>query len=477
MPDNALSGNCVDVPRGTSRRRWRALLLAAAASLLIVAPARADEGPLLRIFLLDGTALASFGEYSRVGGRIVFSMPLGEVDGAPRLQLVSLPDAQVDWARTERYRASARSLHYAVTQGEQDFALLTGEVAAALNEIALTGDPERRLDLAERVRRQLADWPSQHYGYRAREVREIAALLDEAISEFRAAAGGNQFDLNLVAAVEPPAPELMLPAPTPAELVAQALAAADLADVPAERLSLLRGTIAFIDGLDGKIDDGALRRARAHAETRVADEIATDRAYAGLARDATQAARSRAAHADVHGVQRVISSVESRDARLGQRRPAEVRSLLAALRDQLDAARRLRLARDRWRLRVSTYRSYERLIKAPLQQLKGLEAALEDIRTLAGPDAGDLGTVRARAETAAHLLDRIVPPADLAPVHALLQSACHMAGSAAGVRLDAVQSGEMSAAWNASAAAAGSLMLLGRAQDELQRYLAPPQVR
>jgi hypothetical protein len=447
------------------------------AAVLLAAPLRADDRPLLRIFLLDGTTLSSFGEYSRVGERIVFSMPLGEADGAPRLQLVSLPAARVDWLRTDRYRETARSLHYAVTQGEHDFALLTGEVAAALNEIALMADPVRRLQLAERVRRQLAEWPSQHYGYRAREVREIAALLDEAISEFRAATGGNQFDLNLVATVEPPPPELLLPAPTPAELVAQALSAAELSDVPAERLSLLRNTVAFIDGLAGTVDEGALRRARAHAEERLAREIAIDRAYTGLVREATTAARSRASNADVRGVQRVIASVQRTDATLGRRRPAEVRTLLAALREQLDSARRLRLARDRWRLRVSTYRSYARLIRAPLEQLHALETALDDIRTLAGPDAGELPDVRSRAEAAARVLGGIVPPADLAPVHALLQSACHMAGSAARVRFDAVRSGEMTAAWNASAAAAGSLMLLGRARDELDRYLAPPQVR
>ena len=475
MPYAPTSGR-LDVTRGVVRRCGRALLLATAVVLLAVSAA-ADEGPLLRIFLLDGTALSSFGEYSRVGERIVFSMPLGEADGTPRLQLVSLPAARVDWTRTERYRDSARSLHYAVTRGEHDFALLTGEVAAALNEIALAADPVRRLQLAEGVRRQLADWPAQHYGYRAREVREIAALLDEAISEFRAATGGNQFDLNLVASVEPPPPELMLPPPTPAQLVAEALSAAELSDVPAERMSLLRSTIGFIDSLEGSVDEGALRRARAHADARLADEISTDRAYTGLVRDATAAARGRAAHADVRGVQRVIASVERRDARLGGRRPAEVRSLLSALREQLDSARRLRLARDRWRLRVRTYRSYARLIETPLEQLQALEASLEDIRALAGPDADDLAAVRSRAETAARLLGRIVPPADLAPVHALLQSACHMAGSAARVRFDAVQSGEMSAAWNASAAAAGSLMLLGRARHELDRYLVPPQAR
>ena len=51
---------------------------------LAAVSARADEASLLRVFLVDGTTLTSFGEYARVGDRIVFSMPLGSGrDGEP----------------------------------------------------------------------------------------------------------------------------------------------------------------------------------------------------------------------------------------------------------------------------------------------------------------------------------------------------------------------------------------------------------
>ena len=45
--------------------------------LLLSGSAGAEETSLLRVFLLDGTTLTSFGEYARVGDRIVFSMPMG----------------------------------------------------------------------------------------------------------------------------------------------------------------------------------------------------------------------------------------------------------------------------------------------------------------------------------------------------------------------------------------------------------------
>ncbi|HEX2311172.1 MAG TPA: hypothetical protein VHH91_10675, partial [Vicinamibacterales bacterium] len=151
--------------------------------LLLSGSPGAEETSLLRVFLLDGTTLTSFGEYTRAGDRIVFSMPMGATSGGtPRLQLVSLPERTVDWRRTDRYRDSVRAAHYAAMQGESDFAVMTGEVARVLNEIALTNQPAHRLRLAQQARAQLAEWPDRHFGYRAREVREIAELLDETIA-------------------------------------------------------------------------------------------------------------------------------------------------------------------------------------------------------------------------------------------------------------------------------------------------------
>jgi hypothetical protein len=175
-------------------------------------------------------------------------------------------------------------------------------------------------------------------------------------------------------------------------------------------------------------------------------------------------------------VERIIASVEARDAALGLQRPDAVRGLIATLRAHLDAARRLRLSRDQWRMRRSAYRAYVRVVKRPLEQLDGMGAALEDIKALAGPDAQALGLLRDRAGMVQRALHSVVPPADLAPVHALLQSASQMASTAAAVRFDAVASGNMAAAWNASSAAAGALLLVGRARDELRRYLAPPRL-
>ena len=67
------------------------------------------------------------------------------------------------------------------------------------------------------------------------------------------------------------------------------------------------------------------------------------------------------------------------------------------------------------------------------------------------------------------------PPAEIANAHATLVSACSMAARAASMRLDALRSGSMDDAWQASSAAAGALMLLDQAVLELRRVTREPK--
>jgi hypothetical protein len=449
-----------------------------AAAVLGCASAGAAETPTSRVFLLDGTTLGCAGDYARVDDRIVFSMPLGtERDGQPRLQLVTLPASRVDWERTDRYRDAVRAARYAETRGEADFTAMTAEVAQTLNDIAFTADPARKLALAEDARRRLIGWPTEHFGYRANEVRDIVALLDEAVSDLRAASGAQSFDLDLVAmAVPEPAP--LLAPPTPRDVVAQALAAADATDVVEERVGLLSAVVRYLDSPDSAgLGDTARLAARTFAGRRLDDERRADRDHEKLGRELTSASAARLARADVRGIEKLVSSIDRRDAALGRLRPDRIRTITSALSDDLAAARRLRLARDQWRLRIAAYRSYTRLVRRALVSLDLMQAGLEDIKRLAGPDQSRLSRMTSLADRAVRELQLVVPPADLATVHTLLQSACEMGRSAVRIRFEAVSSGSMPVAWNASAAAAGSLMLVAQARDELGRYLAPPTIR
>src|SRR6266571_7238329 len=116
--------------------RVSAAALVAAVLVFSVRGARAaEDATLLRVFLTDGTSLVSYGEPARVGDRIVFSMPTAAIPNPP-LQLVNLPAARVDWDRTNRYAATARTTHYVETQAENDYAALSNDVASTLNEVA-----------------------------------------------------------------------------------------------------------------------------------------------------------------------------------------------------------------------------------------------------------------------------------------------------------------------------------------------------
>ena len=157
--------------------------------------AAAADPALFRIFLKDGTALASYGEFARVGDRVVFTMPLGE----HRQQLATVGAGEVDWTRTDGYTYSVRAGHYAATHGESDYAVMSTRMARALTEIAQGTNPNDQLRQAEGARRELAEWPARHFGYKADEIRETLGVLDEVIAGLRAKTTNTRFDISLVA--------------------------------------------------------------------------------------------------------------------------------------------------------------------------------------------------------------------------------------------------------------------------------------
>jgi hypothetical protein len=448
------------------------------AALLLVPRAGAAQSPpgalLFRIFLRDGRTMTSYGEYARLGDRVVFSMPLGGGDN-PRLHLTSLPADQVDWAATDRYRDALRATHYAETRGEQDFAAMSNEIARLLNEIAIGKEPAAQLRLAERALRLLADWPRQHYGYRSEEVRQIQALVEEVVSDLRAKLGESRFDLNLVTGLAPPPPVPLLPPPSLKESIEQALTAAGLADSASDRASLLQSALALLDEGKAILPKKWAGAARADATRALKDEIEVTRAYTDLRTKALDRAGRAVARADVRGVERALADARKGDARLGGRRPDDITALIAALEDRLDAARRYRLALDQWAAKEDALHAYRDAVRKPFDELARARPALDDIRTLAGPDRPRLASFRARVSSGLEKARKIDPPPDARAVHGVLTSALQMAETAARLRQEAIVSGNLKQAWDASSAAAGSLMLADRARADLERVLQPPQ--
>jgi hypothetical protein len=184
----------------------------------------------------------------------------------------------------------------------------------------------------------------------------------------------------------------------------------------------------------------------------------------------------RAREADVRGLQHLISEVHERDRALGARRPDATRALVESVEAKLDAARRLRLAREGWSIRLPGLLKYRVSVTPPLERLDRLKPALEDIRSLAGSAPEALEIIQRAAAQVLKTASAIAPPDELRAAHALLLSAAQMADSAARIRREAALTGNIGRAWDASAAASGALMLVARARTEIQELPRFPQL-
>lgn len=458
----------------------RPAVLCFAVVLAFAAPARAaTEATLLRLFLNDGGTIVSFGEFARIDDRVIFSMPAGGPVDAPRLHVVSLPADAVDWDRTERYAASARYQWYAATRGEADFDRLSTDVARVLNEIALNTDRRRALELAESARATLAAWPAEHFGYRQDDVQEIVGLLDEAVSNLRAALGISEFSLELVAAAPMVPLEPVLGMPSVQEQLSQLLRVAVLTDRPGDRVALLYSALAMIDDPLNGLSGEAIADVRSSVLREIRAEEAIDARYTDLSQRLMRDATRAAADADIEDVEKVLARVPREDEKLGHRRPEQVQALRVSLQARLDDARRLRLLKDRWTIRQALYRDWQRSAGVQLLQLVRLQPVLQAIQAFQGPEPDVLIDTRRRLAGGADRLQRIGVgvPDDLRGVNDLLIGAWRFAETAVTSRFTAVSQGSLATARDASSAAAGALLMLERAQQEIRNLLEPPRLR
>jgi hypothetical protein len=451
-----------------------------AGCLLLTVPrlvAAAADVTLFRLFLLDGSAVVSYGEFARLADQVILSMPAGGTAEQPRLHVVSLPASSIDWPRTEQYAAAARYQRYAETFGEQDFQQLSNEVARVLNDIALSTDRPRALALAQEARRVLADWPKAHYGYRQRDVREIVSLIDEAIAGLSAASGSSSFELSLVAEDPPAATVPVYGMPSPREQLDQLFRVAAATTRPAERVALFQSALALLNDPTAGIAAIEAGRLRQVADEQIRRETEIDRRYEELSHRLTTVAARAAARAQVSDVQRTLSRVTVEDERLGRQRVDAVQALRAQLEAQLDAARQLRLMLDQWTVRRSLYREYERSVASQMLQLVNVEPSLEAIRRLEGPSPDRLAALRSKLSGGAERLERLRTPELLRSTHDLLVTAWRFAEQAVNARFAAISSGNVTTAWEASSAAAGALMMLSRAQQEVRALVERPRLR
>ena len=133
----------------------RAFALISLLALTCAARVGAAESVLYRLFLMDGTTLISYGEFARVADRVVFSIPLGDTAESPALQLVSIPQASVDWERTNVMGGSIAIGHPFGATGARLVTTLANEMKrrgvqfGLITDAKLCPEPQKIIELFE----------------------------------------------------------------------------------------------------------------------------------------------------------------------------------------------------------------------------------------------------------------------------------------------------------------------------------------
>jgi hypothetical protein len=454
------------------RFRLSAARLVMLVALLGVASATAaqsiDPGAISRVFLTDGRALPSYGEYALVGDRVVFVLAVGDAQRQVDLQLISLPVSAVNMVRTARYAEATRARRYAETRGPVEYSAITADVTVALAELEKESDPKKRLAMAEEARMRLLAWPGAHYGYRAQEIRELAGLFDDVIAELRVQAGEGRFAVALMAGPPAPEPDRPLPPLSLRDSIALALAAASVSDVVADRQAILQ--MAYARSADDPADDLRLEVAR-----RLSAERTADAAYARLSEDLIARADVLMRRGDVAAVVAVRGEIADRDRALGSLRPQDVRALTERLDQMIERTQTFRLTLDHWHAVHQSLLRYERRVRPILAGVDALKGVLQNIRDMSGPDFTRLVQALTRLKSLTLQLHDVTPPPDLQSIHSTFVAAVFMAREACERRAQAVAGPNLAVARDAAAAAAGTLLLLSHARQDLVVHLFPPR--
>jgi len=429
-----------------------------------------DAGAIFRVFLKSGQALPSYGESALVGDRVVFTLLLGTTSARTALQLTSLPAASVDVDRTRRYANTIRAKHYAATRGEVDFAAMSQEVQRTLAQLGTVQEPKRRLELAEEAKKKLMSWAESTYGYRAGDVRVLTGMFDEVIAELRAAAGERQFALDLRVGQSDFDPEPLLDPPTLRESLAMALAAAAAVDTNEDRLAILSAAASV--ATDPSMGD---LNARIRKELEI--EAKATELYASLVSEVRAQAEAARKKGDVVGIESAIQALHAGDKELGGRRDAVVSGVVTELDAMLVATRAYREKLDHYALVRGSLLAYERTMRPTMSGFDGLSPVFSALRDTRFTAYERLERTSARLLGFRSTVKTVQPPTDLVDVHASFESAVQMADYAVARRKLAVSTGNEAYDREASAAAAGAMMLASLAREQLVARLYPPKIQ
>jgi hypothetical protein len=452
------------------RRTISALLLIAAGLGGGVVRASDPPAPVFRVFLTDGTALASWGEYARVGDALILTLPVGT--GSKRTyEFASIPVDRVDLERTEAYAEAIRAAQFAAARGGVEYAELRERIKQQMAAVPLLPQHSERVAAAESARQQVLDWAATSHGYQADAVQDLVRTLEARIIELRAAAGESTFSLNLRAATLPPAPPTLMAVPTAAETVRLAMKAAEATADDDVRRQLIARASAGAQAFRGTTGT----ELRAAAAALRGEQARVDRAYKTLDIDLRLAAARAAAAGDPRAVDALRAEARRADREYGGRRAGVMTGLLGALDNYYDAAALRRLTLDAWEASRETLISYRAAIAPVLDGLQALAPMLEAVQDLVGAPVTDL--VRAQQQTVGltRMFATIDTPEGAGAVRVAIAKALERAEFSLRARQQAVADRSLETARLAGTAAGEAFVQIEAARAALNEMLNPPK--
>ena len=223
-------------------------------------------------------------------------------------------------------------------------------------------------------------------------------------------------------------------------------------------------------------DASALRR---EAESQIREEL-TDRPEirVAVAEGRRRRPRRYAARANISQIERLINANPEGRRQAGRPAPGdgagdEHGRAVAAVRGAAAAAAARSVAAQA--IRLSRVSAVGRRIAAAAGEESELARRDPDARRpAAGPAPRAAPAVERRRGTPASACARRTISSS---THELLVGAWRFAENATRARYEAIEKANAAAAWEASSAAAGALMMLGRAQAEIRSLLEPPRLQ
>jgi hypothetical protein len=149
--------------------------------------------------------------------------------------------------------------------------------------------------------------------------------------------------------------------------------------------------------------------------------------------------------------------------------------LVELLDRERDRAAEQRLVLDSWEARRSELVEYQNDVEGLLKSMDSLGATLTAIKLMSGPPLTSLVMDQRQTEAMVAEFRQLKPPEDASTAHLLIGLAIEQTDAAVRTRRQAVETRQMSAAREASAAAGDAQTRLVQGKAALRAALEPPK--